>query len=63
VGVLIERQFDVRFGPTGMWRTLDVVGFSVQKPEHRAIERDENSVLTWTRRTWPGLKKPSDRDG
>ena len=29
----------------------------MQKPEHRAIERDENSVLTWTRRTWPVLKK------
>jgi transposase len=64
VGVLIERQFGVKFGQTQIWRILGGLGFSVQKPERRAIERDEDAVQTWKRRTWPGLKKkPSERGG
>ena len=31
--------------------------FSSQKPERRAIERDESAVLAWKRKTWPALKK------
>lgn len=31
--------------------------FSVQKPEKRALERDEDVVRQWKRRTWPALKK------
>ena len=64
VGVLIKRQFDVRLRQTQVWRILGALGFSVQKPERRAIERDEDAVQTWKRTTWPGLKKkPSARDG
>ena len=57
VGVLIERQYGVKFGQTQIWRILGGLGFSVQKPERRAIERDEDAVQTWKRKTWPGLKK------
>jgi transposase len=64
VGVLIERQFGVKFGQTQIWRILGGLGFSVQKPERRAMERDEDAVQAWKRRTWPGLKKkPSERGG
>lgn len=57
VGALIERHFGVKFGQTQIWRILGSLGFSVQKPERRAIERDEDAVQTWKRTTWPGLKK------
>lgn len=64
VGALIERHFGVKFGQTQIWRILGGLGFSVQKPERRAIERDEDAVQTWKRSTWPGLKKePSARGG
>jgi transposase len=64
VGALIERHFEVKFGQTQIWRILGGLGFSVQRPERRAIERDEEAVQTWKRRTWPGLKKkPSARAG
>jgi transposase len=46
VGVLIERQYGVKFGQTQIWRILGGLGFSVQKPERRAIERDEDAVLS-----------------
>ncbi len=57
VGLLIERQYGVKFGQTQIWRILGGLGFSVQRPERRAMERDEDAVQTWTRKTWPGLKK------
>ena len=64
VGVLIQRQYGVKFGQTQIWRILGGLGFSVQKPERRAMERDEDAVATWKRKTWPGLKKkPSERAG
>jgi transposase len=61
---VIERMHGVHFSQGHMWRILGALGFSAQKPEKRAIERDEDAVRTWKRSTWPALKKkPSDRDG
>jgi transposase len=57
VGAVIERMHGVRFGQTQVWRILGRLGFSAQKPEKRAIERDEDAVRHWKRRTWPALKK------
>ena len=63
VGTVIERMHGVRFGQTQVWRILGALGFSPQKPEKQAIERDEDAVRHWTRRTWPHLKKkPSEKD-
>lgn len=57
VGTVIERLHGVRFCQTQTWRILGALGFSPQKPEKRAIERDEDAVYRWKRRTWPALKK------
>lgn len=57
VGVVIERLHGVRFGQTQIWRLLGSLGFSPQKPEKRAIERNEDAVRSWKRSTWPALKK------
>lgn len=63
IGVLVERQWGVKFSQTHIWRILGALGFSAQKPDKRAIERDEDAVQTWRRKTWPGLKKkPSARE-
>ena len=62
VGAVIERMHGVRFGQTQAWRILGSLGFSPQKPQKRAIERDEAAVQHWKRRTWPALKKkPSEK--
>lgn len=64
VGTVIERLHGVRFGQTNVWRILGALGFSPQKPEKRAIERNEDAVRAWKRRTWPALKKkPTERVG
>ena len=57
VGTLIKRLYGVTYGQTQIWRILGALGFSAQKPEKRAIERDEGAVRHWQRRTWPRLKK------
>ena len=57
VGAVIERMHGVRFGQTQVWRILGSLGFSPQKPDKRAIERDEDAVRLWKQRTWPSLKK------
>lgn len=57
VRVLIERLYGVTFSEVHVWRLLGSMGFSSQKPERRAIERNEAAVQEWKRRTWPALKK------
>lgn len=63
VGAVIERMHGVRFGQTQVWRILGSLGFSPQKPDKRAIERDEDAVRAWKRRTWPSLKKKPGEKG
>jgi len=57
VRVLIGRLYGVTFSEVHVWRLLGAMGFSSQKPERRAIERDDAAVQAWKRRTWPALKK------
>ena len=62
VRAVIERMHGVRFGQTQVWRILGSLGFSPQKPDKRAIERNDDAVRHWRRRTWPALKKkPSEK--
>ena len=57
VRTLIKQLYGVTFSDVHVWRLLGTMGFSSQKPERRAIERDEHAVQTWKRKTWPALKK------
>lgn len=63
VRALIDRLYGVYFSEVHVWRLLGAMGFSSQKPERCAIERNEQAMLAWQRKTWPALKKsvlPSD---
>jgi transposase len=63
VGAIIERLHGVRFSTAHVWRILGALGFSPQKPDKRAIERNEDAVRQWKRRTWPTLKKKPSESG
>jgi transposase len=54
---IIHRLFGVRHSEVHVWRLLGQMGFSSQKPEKRALERNEEAIRAWKRRTWPALKK------
>lgn len=54
---LIEREFEHRYSEVHVWRILGGLGFSSQRPERRAIERDEDAVRGFKRHELPKLKK------
>ncbi len=54
---VIEREFGVRYHQNYISRLLDDLGWSVQKPDPRAIERDEDLIRAWLSRDWPRIKK------
>ena len=54
---LIQDRFDVEYHPSHVWKILRRLGWSCQKPERRARERDEAAVEAWRKRDWPRIKK------
>jgi transposase len=54
---LIAKKFDVQYDQSGAWRLLRRLGWSCQKPERRARERDGDAIERWRKREWPRLKK------
>jgi transposase len=57
VRLLIEREFGVRYSEVHIWRLLGQLGLSNQKPDRRALERDQAAIEHWRKHTWPALKK------
>lgn len=57
VAELIERHFGVRYDPSGVWHLLHRMGWSSQKPEQQARERDEEAIARWRKKDWPRIKK------
>lgn len=54
---VIENQFGVRYHRNHVGKLLHQIGWSHQKPERRAIERDEPAIAHWKRTVWPRVKK------
>src|SRR3954466_8833056 len=57
IAALIEREFGVRYHPRYLERPLKAHGFSVQRPAHRARERDELVIAVWPKRDWIAPEK------
>jgi transposase len=54
---LIAQEFGVRYHPAHVWKVLTALGWSCQKRERRALERDEAAIARWKRDAWPRIKK------
>ena len=54
---VIKREFGVDYHQNYISRVLDDLGWSVQKPDPRAMERDEELIQAWLSRDWPRIKK------
>jgi len=54
---LIERHYGVSYHVEHIPRLLASLGWSCQKPQKRAIERDEDAIDRWVREDWTRLKK------
>ena len=64
VGHLIENAFDVKYHRGHVWKVLDGLGWSCQRPTGRARERNEEAIRQWKRVRWPAIKKkPKQKAG
>jgi transposase len=66
VAVVITQLTGVRYHPGRVWVILRRrLGWSLQRPERRASERDEQAILHWVQHEWPRIKKgpPQKRPG
>lgn len=61
VAEVIAREFQVDYHPAHVWRILQGCGWSCQKPERRARERDEAAIEAWRKDRWPHIKKRPPR--
>jgi transposase len=62
VAQVITRSFGVKYHPGHVWYILRELGWSPQKPEQRARERDEESIQRWREEDWPRIKKRATRE-
>lgn len=57
IAQVISQHFGVRYHVDHIGRLLRSLGWSPQKPQRRAIERDEAAIQRWVKTTWPKVKK------
>ncbi len=57
IAELIAEQFGVRYHPDHIGRLLRSLGWSPQRPQRRAAERNEQRIQGWVREDWPRIKK------
>lgn len=54
---VVRREFRVSYHPSHVWKILGQLGWSCQRPEKRARERNEKAIVRWVRHRWPRIKK------
>lgn len=57
VSKVIDTHFAIDYHPCHVWRILQDMGWSCQKPERRALQRNEAAIERWKREKWPHIKK------
>ena len=57
IAQVIEARYGVHYHVDHIVRLMASLGFSAQKPEKRAAERDEERIARWVTRDWPRIKK------
>lgn len=61
IGHVIWILFQVRYVASGVWRLLDRMGWSCQKIQRLAIQRNDETIVNWNQRVWPRIKKSGAR--
>ncbi len=57
VAKVIKREFGIVYHPAHVSRILKRLGFSMQKPDRLADQRDEDAIEAWREKRWPELKR------
>ena len=59
VAQVIDKHFGISYHPGHVWRILQQMGWSCQKPDAQARERNEQEIRRWRQEHWPHIKKGS----
>ncbi|HXQ54539.1 MAG TPA: winged helix-turn-helix domain-containing protein [Actinomycetes bacterium] len=63
VAQVVQRVTGVRLARASTWRLLvGRLGWSLQRPERQARERDEEAIARWVAYEWPRIKKGRARN-
>ena len=54
---VIRKEFGVRYTLANVWKLMHGLGWSCQKPDDRARERNEAAIQYWLEHMWPRIKK------
>ncbi len=57
IAEVIEGEFGVNYHRDHVGRLMHSLNWTHQKPETRAVERDEEAIAHWKRKEWPRVKK------
>jgi transposase len=57
IAEVIGREFGIHYHRDHVGRLMHSLNWSPQKPERRAVERDDQAVERWKRKDWPRVKK------
>jgi len=57
IAKLIEKHFGILYHPGHVWRVMLGLKWTWQKPERRAIQRDEKAIAHWKKHEWASIKK------
>ena len=54
---VIWELFRVRYRSHSVWYLMQRLGWSCQKPQRRALHRDDEAIKHWKHYVWPPIKK------
>ena len=57
IAELIRNRFGIQYHRDHVGRLMHSLNWSPQKPERRALERDEKAIARWQQKDWPRIKK------
>ena len=57
IAEVIRDEFGIQYHRDHVGRLMHSLQWSPQKPERRALERDEQAIDRWKQKDWPRIKK------
>jgi len=61
IAQVIHRQTGVEYHPGHVWKILQRLGWTLQRPAKRAKERNDQAVQEWVANKWPAIKKKPEK--
>ncbi|OGZ18413.1 MAG: hypothetical protein A2494_02180 [Candidatus Lloydbacteria bacterium RIFOXYC12_FULL_46_25] len=59
IAQIIWQLFKVRYHPSAVWHVMNRMGWSSQRPQRRALHRNEEAIVEWKKKVLPEIKKDS----